>query len=225
MHATTKQLLEIRDGEKVASEVHSHIDFCDICQGELARLARVRDELQALPVIAPDKGLWQAVAVDSLGRPAPHRFSWASAAAIAASFVIALVLVTRLSPGPEDPATNGAEQIAVNTEQQSVTEPAATVAEVVPPVEAVSSDELRNRSRRLESLRRAMPQRPQVVRASTTRTIVDLEDRIALVDMRLNAAAELGLTPQQDKALWRERVNLMNTLVRLEYTQISSPRY
>jgi hypothetical protein len=225
MHATTKQLLEIRDGEPVASEVHSHIDFCDICQGELARLARVRDELQALPVIAPDKGLWQAVAVDSLDRPAPHRFSWASAAAIAASFVIALVLVTRLSPGPEDPANNGAEQIAGNMKQQPAPQAAATVAEVVPPVEAVSSDELRNRSRRLENLRRAMPQRPQVVRASTTRTIVDLEDRIALVDMRLNAAAELGLTPQQDKALWRERVNLMNTLVRLEYTQISSPRY
>ena len=225
MHATTKQLLEIRDGETVASDVHSHIDFCDICQGELARLARVRDDLQALPVIAPDKGLWQAVAVQSLDRPTPHRFSWASAAAIAASFVIALVLVTRLSPGPENPADNGAGTIANNIEQQPASDPAATVTEVVPPVEAASSDELRNRSRRLENLRRAMPQRPQVVRASTTRTIVDLEDRIALVDMRLTAATELGLTPQQEKALWRERVNLMNTLVRLEYTQISSPRY
>ena len=225
MHATTKQLLEIRDGERIASDVHSHIDFCDICQGELARLARVRDELQALPVIAPDKGLWQAVAVESLGRPAPHRFSWASAAAIAASFVIALVLVTRLAPGPGDSAQGGAESVAGNTEQAPAQIPATNVSEVVPSVEIVSSDELRNRSRRLENLRRVMPQRPQVVRASTTRTIVDLEDRIALVDMRLNEADRLGLTPKQEHALWRERVNLMNTLVRLEYTQISSPRY
>ena len=225
MHATTKQLLEIRDGEAVASDIRAHIDFCDICQGELARLARVRDALQDLPKIEPHKGLWQTVAVESLGRPAPARFSWASAAGIAASFVVALVLVTRLSSGPEAPAGNGLVSGESNTEQSLSSTPAATVAEVVPPVEAASSDDLRNRSRRLESLRRAMPQRPQVMRASTTRTIVDLEDRVALVDMRLNAATRLGLTPQQEKALWRERVNLMNTLVRLEYSQISSPRY
>jgi len=225
MHATTKQLLEIRDDEVVAPDIRAHIDFCDICQGELARLARVRDALQDLPQIEPHKGLWQTVAVASLGRPAPARFSWASAAGIAASFVVALVLVTRFSPGPEAPAGNGLASGESNAEQSLSSTPAATVAEVVPPVEAASSDDLRNRSRRLESLRRAMPQRPQVMRASTTRTIVDLEDRIALVDMRLNASTRLGLTPQQEKALWRERVNLMNTLVRLEYSQISSPRY
>jgi hypothetical protein len=225
MHATTKQLLEIRDGETIASDVHSHVDFCDVCQGELARLALVRDKLRTLPVIEPDRSLWQTVAVESLDRPAAHRFSWASAAGIAASFVIALVLVTRLSPGPGDSTEDVGEPIAGNTEQPSASVIANNVAEVVPPVEKVSSDELRNRSRRLENLRRAMPQRPQVVRASTTRTIVDLEDRVALVDMRLNEAERLELTPKQEKALWRERVNLMNTLVRLEYTQISSPRY
>ncbi|MGI9263623.1 MAG: hypothetical protein ACR2QU_01765 [Gammaproteobacteria bacterium] len=225
MHATTKQLLEVRDGETVANDVRAHIDFCDICQGELARLAGVRDELRDLPQIKPDKGLWQAVAVESLGRPAPQRFSWASAAGIAASFVVALILVTRLSSGPGNLNDGGPEAVAGSDDKPLASAPAATVAEVVPPVAAASSDALRTRSRRLESLRRAMPQRPQVMRASTTRTIVDLEDRIALVDMRLNASARLGLTPQQEKALWRERVNLMNTLVRLEYSQISSPRY
>ena len=69
-----------------------------------------------------------------------------------------------------------------------------------------------------------MPQR-QVVRASTASTIADLEDRIALVDMRLNEADTLELTPQQRQALWRERVNLMNSLVRLEFAQIQSQRY
>ena len=220
MHATTEQLLSIRDGEPVTDHARSHIDFCDVCQAEIARLARVQEDLRALPEIKPDKGLWQAVAVESLDRPDRHRFSWASAAGIAASFVVALVLVSRMDREPAE--TVGT---AVTANNQSVSEPAASVAEVVPPVESISVDQLRTRSRRLENLRRAMPEQPQVVRASTTRTIVDLEDRIALVDYRLSAAERLGLSPQQEKALWQERVYLMNTLVRLEYAQINSPRY
>ncbi len=223
MHATTEQLLSIRDGESVTDHARSHVDYCDVCQAEIARLARVQEELRALPAIEPGKRLWQAVAVESLDRPDRHRFSWASAAGIAASFVVALVLVSRMDREPA--ATVGTNGTAVTANNQSVSEPAASVAEVVPPVESISVDQLRTRSRRLENLRRAMPERPQVVRASTTRTIVDLEDRIALVDYRLSAAERLGLSPQQEKALWQERVYLMNTLVRLEYAQINSPRY
>ena len=56
-------------------------------------------------------------------------------------------------------------------------------------------------------------------------TIADLEDRIALVDLRLNAADALELTPAQRQALWRERVNLMQSLLQVEYAQLQSPGY
>ncbi len=217
MHATTEQLLGLRDGEPVPGTVDDHVEACDRCRRELARLARVRDELRRLPAIEPDRSLWEAVAVGSLEGPSGPRFSWASAAGIAASFVVALVVLGRIGPGGDGPAVPSSTASAPPT--------AAPAAEVVPSGDAASVAELQLRSRRLERLRRAMPERPRVVRASTAGTIADLQDQIALVDLRLNAAEELALTPTQREALWRERVNLMQSLVRLEYARLQTPRY
>lgn len=210
MHATTEQLLSLRDGEGPAPAVEAHVASCESCRTELARLARVRAQLQALPPIPPAQGLWKSVAVGSLARREARPFPWLSATAIAASFVLGLALIQRLGPGVPGSETPG---------------PQTPIAEVVPSVEPVSLGDLQQRSRQLEALRRAMPQRGGVVRASTARTIADLQDRVALVDMRLNAAAELGLDPAQRQALWQQRVILMQSLLRLEYAQIQSPRY
>ena len=70
-----------------------------------------------------------------------------------------------------------------------------------------------------------MPARPEIVRASTARTIADLQDQIAFVDMRLNAAQSLELNPDQRAALWRERVYLMQSLIQIEYARLQSPKY
>ena len=56
-------------------------------------------------------------------------------------------------------------------------------------------------------------------------TIAELEDRIALVDLRLNAAEALDLTDAQRQTLWVERVNLMQSLVQVEYADLQNPRY
>jgi hypothetical protein len=212
MHATTEQLLSLRDGEPVPPAVHDHVEDCDACRRELVRLARMRAELRRLPALEPGGNLWEKVAVASLERPAGPRFSWASAAGIAASFVVALVALTRLGPqsGPPAPAAAPA---------------ARHVAEVVPADDVATVAELQLRSRQLERLRHALPEGPKVVRARTAGTIADLQDQIALVDLRLNAAQTLGLTPAQQQALWRERVNLMRSLVQLEYARLQSPRY
>jgi hypothetical protein len=221
MHATTEQLLSLRDGEPLAATVHDHVEQCDVCSRELARLARVRAELRNLPPVTPRHSLWQSVAVGSLERP-PHRHApWLSAIAVAASFVLGLFLIGRLDLGPtgEAPAPTVATDTAGSTADDS------GISEVVPSGAPVTVADLQQRSRRLEVLRAAMPPRRQVVRASTARTIVDLEDRIALVDMRLNSAAVLRLSEAQQQALWRERVNLMQSLLQLEYAQLQSPRY
>jgi hypothetical protein len=190
--------------------VEAHVTGCESCRRELARLGQIRAQLQALPPIPPSRGLWKSVAVGSLSRREPSPFPWVSAIAIAASFVLGLALIQRLGPGVADPGASA---------------PETPIAEVVPSVEPVSVGDLQQRSRQLEALRRAMPQRAGVVRASTARTIADLQDRVALVDMRLNAAAELGLDPAQQQALWQERVILMQSLLRLEYAQVQSARY
>jgi anti-sigma factor RsiW len=213
MHASTEQLLSLRDGDAPAPAVQAHLQGCQHCTRELERLTRVQDQLNKLPPIQPRQGLWQAVAVASLEQRSRPGFPWLSAIGIAASFILGLALIQRLSPGMSAP---GAQEPVVELAQ---------ISEVVPAVEPVGVDALQKRSRQLESLRRAMPRRQGVIRASTARTIVDLQDRVALVDMRLNAAMDLGLTPTQQQALWRERVNLMQSLLQLEYAQIQSTRY
>lgn len=226
MHASTEQLLSLRDGEPLAAEIHDHVESCGDCSRELARLARVRAELRNLPPVVPHQSLWRAVAVGSLEQPRAHHGPWLSAIAVAASFVLGLFLIGRLDMGPPDTS----DVSPVPAETAAATGPADAapgvgVSDVVPTAAPVTLADLQQRSRRLEVLRGAMPRRPQVVRASTARTIVDLEDRIALVDMRLNSASALRLTERQRQALWRERVNLMQSLVQLEYAQLQSPRY
>ena len=53
----------------------------------------------------------------------------------------------------------------------------------------------------------------------TAGTIVGLEDRIAYVDAQLSYAAARGLAPPYRKALWGERVELMNALVQVRFAQ------
>jgi hypothetical protein len=43
--------------------------------------------------------------------------------------------------------------------------------------------------------------------------------------VRLGAADALGLTEAQKHALWKERVNLMQSLVQVEYARLQRPRY
>ena len=50
-------------------------------------------------------------------------------------------------------------------------------------------------------------------------TIVGLEDRIAYVYAQLSYAAARDLAPPYRKALWGERVELMNALVQVRFAQ------
>ena len=65
---------------------------------------------------------------------------------------------------------------------------------------------------------RALPDEPSVVRAGTQATILELEDRIAAIDYQLSDP-DAGLTPEETEIFWRERVRLMESLVRLRYAQ------
>jgi hypothetical protein len=74
-------------------------------------------------------------------------------------------------------------------------------------------------SARLERLLAEMPA-PRLVVGSTAGTIVGLEDRIAYVDAQLSYAAARDLAPPYRRALWDERVELMNTLVYVRLAQM-----
>jgi hypothetical protein len=74
----------------------------------------------------------------------------------------------------------------------------------------------RAENERLESLLAALPER-NAMRGSTAFTVVELEDRLALLDDRLSRTALEPNAPERAEALWRERVGIMHTLVQVRY--------
>ncbi len=86
-------------------------------------------------------------------------------------------------------------------------------------IELTALKALMVQSQQLETDLRSLPDEPRVMRASTVATISDIEDRIAAIDFQLNETA-LQMTPDEQQIFWRERVRLMQSLVRLRYAQI-----
>lgn len=80
---------------------------------------------------------------------------------------------------------------------------------------------LQHESRQLESLLNTLQPRGQVLSAATAATVADLQDSIAVVDWQLNQSATAELTPQMRRALWQQRVGLMESLVTVQYAEAS----
>ena len=81
-------------------------------------------------------------------------------------------------------------------------------------------DALIDRSRRLGMLLQSLPGRPEVVRAGTDNTIASLENSLAMVNYTLNQP-DTALTSGEARELWRSKVNLMDSLVKVRYTEAS----
>ena len=74
----------------------------------------------------------------------------------------------------------------------------------------------RAENERLEAILAQLPER-RAMRGSTAFTVAELEDRIALLDERLSRVALEPNAPERAERLWRERVDVMHTLVQVRY--------
>lgn len=181
-----------------------------------------RDELQAalrtLPETMPPRVVWerieqQARAEGLLKSPwLKHSLSqparWLAGSGVAAAVVLAVLTVP--SPdvgGPETVATADGSLPTVPAYQEKSDD-----------VQLRSINALMVQSQVLERDLRRLPASPQVMRASTTATIDDLQSRIAAIDHQLNDP-ELRITREQQEAFWRERVRLMDSLLQLRFAQ------
>jgi hypothetical protein len=91
------------------------------------------------------------------------------------------------------------------------------------PAEAVFADDsVRAQNARLEAILAALPE-ARVMRGSTAFTVSQLEDRLAFVDDRLSRITLEPNAPEHAERLWRERVELMNSLVQVRYADAASP--
>ncbi len=171
-----------------------------------------RDELlrglHDLPDTMPPRIVWnrireQAQAEGLIRTTAVQRPStWFGGLAIAATVVMAVILVPRITSTPEL--------------GPSMTEPQATAEEHSLGITALQA--LMVQSQQLESDLRSLPDEPKVLRASTVATISDIENAVAAIDYQLNDSA-VQMTAEETELFWRERVRLMKSLVQLRYAQ------
>jgi len=87
----------------------------------------------------------------------------------------------------------------------------ATEASALPVAAAIRAE-----NERLESILASLPER-NAMRGSTAFTVAELEDRLASVDDRLSLVSLEPNAPERAEALWRERVDVMHTLVQVRY--------
>jgi hypothetical protein len=210
MHATTEQLLSLRDGRPVDAGPAAHVAKCGHCRRELEALGQLRARLRALPELNPPRDLWRTVAVNAVARPPRAGPRWPLGVGLAASLVLGIVLLVHSMQRPDEGPLRG-----------TTTDLIAATPAPASSVNGATRAELLETSRQLEAALRAMPAAPQVTRAGTALTIAELEDRIFEIDFSLN---EPQLDPAQERALWQQRVRLMDTLMQVRYAQLTEAR-
>ena len=204
MHARIDDLLSLRDGEPVDVAVRSHVESCGGCAATRASLETVRRRMAALPHVDARADGWTRLrARIQSGQSLAPRRRGGGLVAIAASCAMLGVLAVALlkETAPESPALAGAPD-------------EGTLPQTLDAIE-----ELRDRSRVLEEVLAALPARPAVERAGTAVPIDTLQDQVQWVDHQLSLTAAAQASPDLRERLWRERVEIMNTLVQLRYVE------
>jgi hypothetical protein len=202
MQARIDELLSLRDGAPVDARVRAHVDRCADCAATLAGTEAVRARLRALPQVQePGVDGWTDLQ-SRLARPGERRrrlqraAPYAAAASVAA---LALFVTLRGSETAAPPEAESRPLIVLETE---------------------SIDELRARSQALEAVLAALPERPAVERAATSVPIESLEAEVQWLDHQLSlAGADAGAADPATARLWRDRVEVMNSLAQLRYVE------
>lgn len=171
------------------------------------------NSLRALPGITPPREVWerieQQVEAEGLIRPRrEHRtlLKWLAGTGIAAAVALAVLSMPAIERVPPTGAATAASNLP--------TEPAYDPAADRSPQADISA--LMVQSRLLERDLRRLPNQPAVGRTATLATIEDIQQRIASIDQQL---IESDLSEEDQALYWRERVRLMDSLLRLRYAQ------
>lgn len=196
MHPKLEQLLDLRDGNGDAG-VASHVRVCGRCSDVLAELRATAAALRALPEMAVAENQWPQIAQRA------HRQRRRSAmirGAITAAGVLAVfsavMVMHDAQPG----------EVALARLDQDA---------------QLAIEELTSASQELELVLKTPSLRNQVMSPQRAAIIVDIEDRITLVDLAL--AEGLGDSPDElAVALWSDRVGLLDALVTVRTTPVGS---
>lgn len=203
MHASVDQLLSLADEAASDAIVVAHVADCAVCRQRLAAIESTRRGLRELAALDPGRDLWFAVQ-HRLERHAGRRRLAARlgpVAAVASLGTLAILFGWRFADHGRDLGASA---------------PAARVAAG----DSVELRLLREQSLSLEQALAGLPARPAVGRATTSLVIDDLEAQVQWIDHRLGLATAAPPPHDGDAAgLWRERVEVMDTLVQLRLVE------
>ncbi|HKU16341.1 MAG TPA: hypothetical protein VJQ52_18250 [Steroidobacteraceae bacterium] len=206
MHASIDHLLSLRDGAPVDAAAAAHVEQCPRCAAELRKLREMQARLQSLPQLDAPASFVEIQR--AMTRPAATPRPAVSARVVGA---VAFVVLTAIF------------FVALRDETVPVAErsssPAQSPEQSTDRVEIERVPELVAQSRRLDDLLQQLPERPRVERVSTAATIDTIEQRIQWLDVQLSDAPHSGLNEVQTRRLWRERVELMDSLVKVRYAE------
>jgi anti-sigma factor RsiW len=189
MHLSLEDLLAVRDGE-ATTEAAQHVASCPECAAEIEGLREVQRSLATLPEERPAHDLWPALRGEFAARRQQRR--WVLAGWAAACLAAAFTLVIGVRGGIE-----AWQEARLSRETR----------------------ELVGESQRLEQQLRTYGTGSRVVSGRTAGTIVQLEDRIALIDAQLGRMGADRAASQDLLKLWQERVRLLDALVNVQTTR------
>jgi hypothetical protein len=171
-----------------APDAAAHAAACPTCRVEVDRLREMQDALRSLPAQRPDQDLWPALRA----RLDEERFRrrWIRVGWAAASVALMVTLFAGVRGG-----------IEAYAEARLASQTKALVAH---------SQQL---EKELRSYQTSSP-----MSGWTVNGVVEIEDRIAVIDARLAQLRDRRAPSVDTVALWRERVTLLDALVAMHAT-------
>ena len=210
MHASIDHLLSLRDGEPVDAATAAHVEQCQRCAAELRKLRETRAHLQSLPQLDAPSSFQEIQRAMARPVAAPRRALTARLVAGLAFLTLTTIFFVALRDETAPVVADRSTQPQVEAVEQAT---------VPIDVETARIPELVAHSQRLEDLLLQLPERPRIERVSTAAMIDTIEERIQWLDFQLSDASDSGLNERQTQRLWRERVELMDSLVKVRYAE------
>jgi hypothetical protein len=206
MHASIDNLLSLRDSQPVDAAIAAHVEQCQRCTAELHKLRELQVKLQSLPQLEAPSSF--AEIQRAMTRPAAQPRRLVSPRLVAALAFVTLTAIFFVALRDET-----ASKVV---ERAQPTQPQEQATDVI---EHARVPELVAQSQHLEDLLQRLPERPRIERVSTAAMIDTIEDRIQWLDFQLSDARDSELNEEQTQRLWRERVELMDSLVKVRYAE------
>ena len=189
MHSTMDDLIALRDGDGSA-QAQQHLEACPACRQQFDLLHQRVAALRALPALRPPRDRWEGIREVILRDRGRRRRRYVGWGSLAAAAVAVLVVgVQVMGPGPGSTVSASDLQALIEQSQQ------------------------------LEGALRAYDPTSRVLNGRAAGAVAELEDRIAVIDAGLAEAQGRSASRDEMMNLWRQRIQLMDELVRVHVTR------